>query len=345
MHIEKLPSGSYRITQTENGKRYRITVDHKPTKTEATRLLADVIEKTPVTEASLTLNDACNQYIKSRDKVLSPATIRGYLKITRNIPGKFANMRLKQITNETLQAIVNDYTPGHSSKTVKNMSCFIVSVLSAHNITLKSPTLPQTEKKSPYIPTKEDITRIFEYLSGTKYEVPITLAALGLRRSEICALTLDDLNGNVLTINKAMVQDSEGKWVIKSTKTTASTRTVTIPDALADLIRKQGCVYEGFPAMIYKHLKMAQRDLEIQPFTLHKMRHFFASYMHDIGYTDKQIQEAGGWRDGSRIMKMVYQHAMEMDEAKKGMADSIGGLMNKPKKKANGKPTKKPTKK
>jgi integrase len=231
-----------------------------------------------------------------------------------------------QVTNETLQAIVNDYAPGHSSKTVKNMSCFIVSVLSAHNITLKSPTLPQTERKSPYIPTKEDVSRIFEYLSGTKYEVPITLAALGLRRSEICALTIDDLNGNVLRINKALVQDKAGKWVVKTTKTTASTRTIIIPDELADLIREQGCVYEGFPAMIYKHLKMAQNDLGIPSFTLHKLRHFFASYMHDLGYTDKQIQEAGGWRDGSRVMKIVYQHAMDMDEAKKGMSDSIGRL-------------------
>lgn len=32
MTIEKLPSGSYRIKQMYNGKRYSITLNYKPTK-------------------------------------------------------------------------------------------------------------------------------------------------------------------------------------------------------------------------------------------------------------------------------------------------------------------------
>jgi hypothetical protein len=47
--------------------------------------------------------------------------------------------------------------------------------------------------------------------------------------------------------------------------------------------------------------------------------------MHSLGYTDKQIQEAGGWKTDN-IMKTVYQHAMDMETAKKNMAGSIGGL-------------------
>ena len=69
-----------------------------------------------------------------------------------------------------------------------------------------------------------------------------------------------------------------------------------------------------------------QKQLGIQHFPLHKMRHFFASYLHNLGYSDKQIQEAGGWRDGSNIMRVVYQHAMDMENAKKKMSDSIISL-------------------
>ena len=43
--------------------------------------------------------------------------------------------------------------------------------------------------------------------------------------------------------------------------------------------------------------------------------------------TYKQIQEAGGWKTDN-IMKTVYQHAMDMDTAKKNMADNIGGLFS-----------------
>ena len=48
--------------------------------------------------------------------------------------------------------------------------------------------------------------------------------------------------------------------------------------------------------------------------------------MHNQGFTDKQIQEFGGWKTDA-IMKSVYQHAMEMDEVKKNMANNIEGLL------------------
>lgn len=40
MTIEKLPSGSYRIRQTHNGKRYSVTVDTKPTQAQALQIIA-----------------------------------------------------------------------------------------------------------------------------------------------------------------------------------------------------------------------------------------------------------------------------------------------------------------
>lgn len=181
------------------------------------------------------------------------------------------------------------------------------------------------EKKSEYIPSAEDVKRIFAEVKGTRYEVPLSLAALGLRRSEICALELSDLNGCELTINKAVVLNKNQEWTVKPTKTTDSTRTIFIPSDLADRIREQGYIYEGDPEMIYCALVKSQKKLGIPHFSLHKMRHFFASYLHDLGYSDKQIQEMGGWRTDI-IMKSVYQHAMDMEQAKKNAADNIGSL-------------------
>jgi len=50
---------------------------------------------------------------------------------------------------------------------------------------------------------------------GTKYEIPFRLGCLGLRRSEICALTKKDLKGNILTVHKALVLNSDNKFVEK----------------------------------------------------------------------------------------------------------------------------------
>ena len=75
MTIEKLPSGNYRIKEMRNGKTYRITVDHKPTKTEARNLVEKQLTGYHNTE---TFGAAAESYIKSKQNVLSPATIRGY---------------------------------------------------------------------------------------------------------------------------------------------------------------------------------------------------------------------------------------------------------------------------
>ena len=325
MNIEKLKSGSYRIVQMENGQRFRITVDHKPSKAEAIRLIAERFHNTVTKDMSF--SDACNAYIASKDAILSPSTRREYLSTMRNLPETLMRLRLSQITTMTVQKVVNDMSKGRSPKTVANYSGFIMSVLKASDVDIKPPQLPQKEKKSSYIPTEEDIKAVFEQIKGTKYEVPLTLAAFGLRRSEICALTIDDVKDCRVTINKALVQNDKKEWVIKKTKTTDSTREIIIPEALYALIQAQGHVYNGMPDTLYKELRKAQDRANTPHFSLHKMRHFFASFMHQKGYTDKQIQEAGGWKTDN-VLKTVYQHALDMDKAKKRMSADISSLLD-----------------
>lgn len=327
MHIEKLSSGSYRITQTINKVRHRITVDHKPTKAEALKLISEKINDDGHISSDMPFKRACECYIESKSNVLSPSSIRGYKSVTRQISDTLMNVPINIITKPMVQTEINKYSSDHSPKSTANLSGFIASVLKFYGNDVGKVTLPQKEKKTPYIPTEEEVHAIFKAVKGTKYEVPILLSAMGLRRSEIAALEVTDLSdNNVLTINKAKVQDENYKWVIKQTKTTDSTRTIVLPDYLADLIRTQGYVYNGHPELIYRKLTELQSQLGIKHFSLHKMRHFFASYLHQLGYTDKQIQSAGGWKTDN-IMKTVYQHAMDMENAKTGMANSIGKLM------------------
>lgn len=323
MTIEELPSGKFRITEMRDGVRYRETLDHEPGKKEAKKL----IEKKIGSYHNTTIfSHAADVYIKSKENVLSPATIRGYRSILNNMNDSFKSLQLDRITLPVLQRFINDYSATHSPKSVRNLNGFIISVLKFNGSDIQSPRLPQKEPKDIYIPTEEDIKRLLHEFKGHKYEAFIVLATMGLRRSEICALTPEDLNGNVLTINKALVQNDKKQWVIKTTKTESSTRTIVIPDEVVELLNKNG-FYEGNPENLYFCLVRAQKRLGIPQFPLHKLRHFFASYMHNQGYSDKQIQEFGGWKTDA-IMKTVYQHAMEMDKVKNNIANNIGSLMS-----------------
>lgn len=249
MKIEKLPSGSYRIRKMYKGNTYTVVFDHKPTQKEAMQAMAAQLDKVQRgRHDELTFKTAGEKYIESKRNVLSPSTIRDYVTIMRQIPDTFLNKSIYDITALDVQAEINRLAQKCSPKTVRNHHGFISAVLSVFYPTLKlSTTLPQKIKNEPYIPSDEDIRKILEYSKGTEYEIPIILACYGLRRSEICALTLEDIDGDIVGVNKAKVLSDTKEWVTKTTKTTASTREVIIPQEVAEKIRRQGYILRGIP--------------------------------------------------------------------------------------------------
>ena len=199
MKIEKLPSGSYRIRKMYKGNTYTVVFDHRPTQKEAMQAMAAELDKIQRgRHDQLTFKAAGEKYIESKRNVLSPSTIRDYVTIMRQIPDPFLNKSIYDITALDVQAEINRLSQKCAPKTVRNHHGFISAVLSVFYPTLKlSTTLPQKIKNEPYIPSDEDIRRILAYSKGTEYEIPIILACYGLRRSEICALTLEDINGDI----------------------------------------------------------------------------------------------------------------------------------------------------
>ena len=324
MTIEKLPSGSYRIREMRNGKSYSVTVKEKPTKAEARALLE---KKTAFPSTHLSVEKAAACYIDARRGVISPTTATGYKSIIRSTSPAFLGLYVDDVSVPVVQKLISEYSAGHSAKTTANFGGFWLSVLRFYGNDLKPPRLPQKSSKRVYIPTEAEVMAILAETKGTEFEVPLFLACFGLRRSEICALKLSDLSDdNVLTVDKALVLDENRQWIVKQTKTPASVRQVLLPAQIADRIREQGCVYDRHPEYLLRELKKIQRKLGIQPFPLHKLRHFFASYLHNLGYTDKQIQEMGGWST-DRTLRQVYQHAMEMDDVRRNVADRFGSLI------------------
>lgn len=311
MKIEKLPSGSYRIRKMYKGKIYSVTFEHKPTQKEAMQAMAEELDKVQEKHTSMTFKTACEKYIESKRNVLSPSTITGYNAIVRQISVLFLQKNIHDITALDVQIEINRMAEKCSPKTVRNYHGFISAVLGVFCPNLKiCTTLPQKLKNEPYIPSDDDVRRILEHARGTEYEIPIILACYGMRRSEICALTLDDLTGDTLIINKAKVINENKEWVIKTTKTTASTREVIIPIDIADKIREKGYIYNGYPNCITKYLERIEKELEMPHFPMHKLRHYFASKMSAMNVPEVDIMRMGGW-ETDHVMKGVYRHSME----------------------------------
>lgn len=331
MKIEKLPSGSYRFRKKYNNKTYTVVVDYKPTHKEAIALMAEKMRFFDISSAKntpLTFSKAYSDYLELKSNILSPATKKGYKIVYNRISEDFKNMRLSDITSVDVQKEINNDAVDHAPKSVKNFYGLISIVLKTYRKDLiLDVQLPQAIKKEPYIPTDEEVKAVLNKLRDTQYYVAACLATMSLRRSEICALTLNDLSDdNILTINKAKVETADNDFVIKTTKTTESTREILIPDELADLIRKQGYIYNGFPNSLTRALNNAQDKLGIQRFSIHKLRHFFATYAHnELHLSDKQIMQIGGWKTTS-VLNTVYKHSTKAQETREIVSDKIGSL-------------------
>lgn len=320
MTIEQLPSGSYRIKEMQNGKMYSVTVKKLPSDRVARQLIDEKIAKGATKPTFMSFQVAAFKYIDVKSNVLSPSTIRGYNTLVRNMPEDFLMLDVEDIKTYEVQKVVNDYAKDHSPKSVHNLHGFISAVLGMFcPDTHIRVTLPQKPRKEPYTPSREDVIALLKEAESTEYYVPIYLATLSLRNSEIYALTMDDLDGDQLTINKALVRSDHG-YVLKETpKTDASNRVITIPHELAERIREQGYIHGDYPLGVDKYLRRTLPKLGIPFFSIHKLRHFFASYAHDKGYTEAQIQKLGGWST-PETLRRVYRHAMNMEEAGKQIA-------------------------
>lgn len=323
MKIEKLPSGKYRVRKTYQKKTYTVIFDYKPTQKEVMQSLSAEMENEKIRSASMTFKDAAEDYISIKENILSPTTIREYKSTISRLSDKFKQRNISDITALDVQKEINLLSNDKAPKTVRNYHGFISAVLGAFrpNLILHT-TLPQKVKNEPYIPSEDDVKRIIKDSEGSMFEVAILLACYGLRRSEILALTLDDLDGNTLTINKAKVQDLNGDWVVKTTKTVESTRIVVISPILADKIRKQGFIYQGSPNSITGHLNDVQDRLGIPRFSIHKLRHYFASKMSELGVPEADILKMGGW-ETDHVMKTVYRHSLQTKESQQRASDKL----------------------
>lgn len=315
--IEKR-NDSYRVQKMIGGKRFSITYDHKPTNAEIMRDLLELEDTAPVKGSFLSCAES---YIESKEHILSPKTIKTYKSlINSSISDEFLHMRMSHVTQQDVQVEINRYACDHSPKSVRNMHGFIAAVLKQFRPNLNiHTTLPQKVLFDHYIPSEDDIRRILE---ASKDDHPnhicFQLGCMSLRRSEIMALTLHDISGNTLTINKALVQNSAREWVIKETKTTAGTRKIYIPDSLVEEITALGYIYNRHPNKMRQALQRYQDKLGIPRFRFHDLRAYFASYAHEHGISEQTIMETGGWHS-AECLRSSYRHSMNKETTQKSL--------------------------
>lgn len=317
--MERLPSGSYRVRKQINGTRHTFTFDHKPTKREIEEAIANL----PTSNNTNSFCSCAEDYIRIKESVLSPSTIRGYSRILKHLPSWFLDKKINSITTVDVQKVIGELAKDFSPKTIRNKHGFISAVLGLYRADLVLHTqLPQRIKKTPYMPTEMDIRRLLEYAKGTDYEIAIFLGCHGLRRSEMAALTMDkiDFKTGTITIDSALVEDNDNNLVRKTTKTESSTRIIPVSPYLLELIQERG-LYSKYIGGVNQWMRRTQEKYDIPKFSFHKLRYYFASHTSAM-LPEADVLKLGGW-ETPYVMKSVYRQSTAKEEQMKNAINQI----------------------
>lgn len=218
--------------------------------------------------------------------------------------------------------------------------------------------LPRGVDKGGKKPVYWDNKQVAKFLScidpeanPEKYTMFMLLVNTGIRREELCALDVSDIDfkAAMLSITKAYATGLNGKESIKGTKTGASVRTIPLTPKVVIQLRKWVAFLESgkivgfkknqplFPSPEHpnkriginrpnKWLKDIIADNELTPeLTLHGLRRSFVTNMLRSGVDVSTVQRLAG--HSTPDMTLQIYAGMNQEDARKGIA-KLDAYMN-----------------
>lgn len=271
---------------------------------------------------TMTVEKSINTYISAKEAILSPTTIRSYKSIQKNHFDDIGKIAIKDLSTTRVQKWISDLSAsGASPKTVQNCFALFRSSLLMYDKRLDyNVQLPMLRPYTNYCPSDEDIEKLITRIKE-KNDKPLLIGTLliafgPLREGEACALTSDDVHGNIISINKSMAYTEDNTWIIKEPKTPSSIRDLEYPDFVIDMIKDiKGRLVPLTPHAFYDRFRRIMKDIDIPYFRVHDIRHYGTSIMHAMNVPDLYILKRGGW-SSDYVMKKVYRNVID-DEQKK----------------------------
>ncbi len=351
MKAHKLPSGSWRC-QVFSHYEYRDGVKKRIYKSftckdssakgrrECERMAAEWVLRRSGGVSRLDVHQAIDSYIKSKDRLISPSTLRSYRIMAKNNYSSIDAIPLEELSQAIIQTWINEMVEGSTPKSIRNRYALLRSALDMFDVPAFKVTLPEREKRKVHAPTDAELTQLIQHVSsqreGTTLLIAILLAAFcSMRRGEICALESDDIYDGIIHVTKAVVQRPDDSFEIKRPKTQSSAREIILPGFIADVIGdRKGRIVPLDPPQLTSRFDRAI-DTTFRgnvKFSFHSLRHYYVSSSHALNIPEAYTMKQGGWKT-DHVMKTVYRDTLsdveerESERLNKHFSELFSGAM------------------
>ncbi|MDO5311099.1 MAG: site-specific integrase [Clostridia bacterium] len=267
-----------------------------------------------------TLGAVIDEYISSRDNLLSKSTVPKYK--------SYRNHRLKNYIDKPIdqidwQKMINDEAADVSAKTVHNVWSLVhaaVEQKTKQNIKVKLPRIPKVEKA---FLDYEQIPKYLEVIAEEPRDIRLIsmLALQSLRLSEIFGLRWTDIDwkNNTIHIRGARVHGEDHVVHYQElNKTDASNRVIPIMVSGLSEILKETTDTEFIVDIVddhaYEKINKLCAAAELPEIGVHGLRHSFASLCYHLQIPELITMKLGGWSN-SKTVHDIYTHLANKDIA------------------------------
>ena len=304
----QLPSGSWTVQLRREGVNVTEPTE-EACRTKALAIRAGFIEQ----ESKLprqTLGELLDKYIERR-LVRSPSTLRGYYGIRRNA---FPAYMDKDIRSINWPQAIDAESKRVAKKTLHNEISLVAAAFKEFKIPFDPVDIGAIPKTvTPWL-DYDQILVFVDLIRGTPVELPALLALHSLRRSEIFALRMEDIDrkSETIRVSGSTVYADDGSWIHREENKSALSQRVVpivIPRLLELLQDHTGsmCPCNDNTRRRINRI-CAAHDLPEVGFQ--GLRSSFASLAYHLGWPEEETMRVGGWSN----WKTVHDHYLRLSE-------------------------------
>lgn len=299
-----------------------------------------------VVDKEIFVNDWFDYWIENAKKnTVKVATLDNYMnKYRLYISEYIGNMIIGDVKLVHCQNIINQlHNQGKSMKTIKLVKAILYDLFKYATLNYIIPInpvsenlkLPKGNQKEPRVLTIEEQEMLLDKRSDTEngYVYSFILQT-GLRFGEVMALKWEDIdyeNECIVLRNNAYFDQANKEYIFYSPKSESGYRNIPLTKKALMILRKKkeaiakvkcvdyryiGCVFLNergtlsLASRYNKDLKKFAKDYEIESFSLHSLRHTFATRCIEAGMKPKTLQKILGHSNISITMNL-YVHVTD----------------------------------